>query len=466
MLEADYIIIGAGAVGLAFADTILAESDYTVAIIDRNAKPGGHWNDAYDFVSLHQPSAFYGINSLRLGSDSIDTDGPNAGLYELATGAEVLAYFDRVMQEVLLPTGRCTYLPNYDYVDDATIRSQKTGETQAFQARRKLVDATYYGTTVPSRHTPAFDIAAGTELVPPNALSALFATADHGYEHVCVLGAGKTAMDTAHWLLSNGVDADLLSWVVPRDSWLLNRRYTQPGAEFFEATIGKQAEQMQILAEATSVDDMFLRLEAAGIMIRIDPNTMPRMYHCATISEAEVDLLRHIKTIHRDGRVAEIAPMGIKFQNGTQISKPAKTLYIDCTASAVERRPAKPVFEDTRITPQMMRPCQPTFSAALSAHLDLMFDETDAKNQLSSVPPLADYPAGFLPMTMGNMMNQYLWGQNADLRKWMRDCRLDGFAKVVASADRNNQTHQDIMARFREYTPGAVDNLQKLIAES
>ena len=24
---------------------------------------GGHWNDAYDFVRLHQPAALYGVNS-------------------------------------------------------------------------------------------------------------------------------------------------------------------------------------------------------------------------------------------------------------------------------------------------------------------------------------------------------------------------------------------------------------------
>ena len=38
MQEFDYLIIGAGAVGLAFADMIVQESDATVAIVDRNAR--------------------------------------------------------------------------------------------------------------------------------------------------------------------------------------------------------------------------------------------------------------------------------------------------------------------------------------------------------------------------------------------------------------------------------------------
>ena len=64
-LNVDYLVVGAGAVGMAFADTILTESDATIAIVDRYAKPGGHWNSAYPFVQLHQPSQFYGVSSAR-----------------------------------------------------------------------------------------------------------------------------------------------------------------------------------------------------------------------------------------------------------------------------------------------------------------------------------------------------------------------------------------------------------------
>jgi len=67
MLETDYLIVGAGASGMAFADIILAETDHTMIIVDRFQKPGGHWNLAYPFVKLHQPSAYYGVSSTALG---------------------------------------------------------------------------------------------------------------------------------------------------------------------------------------------------------------------------------------------------------------------------------------------------------------------------------------------------------------------------------------------------------------
>jgi cation diffusion facilitator CzcD-associated flavoprotein CzcO len=106
-MNTDYLIIGAGATGLAFADTLLQElPDVHITLVDERTKPGGHWVDAYPFVALHQPSAIYGVNSLALGSGRKDTEGRNQRLYELATGAEVVGYFDRVVNERLLPSGR------------------------------------------------------------------------------------------------------------------------------------------------------------------------------------------------------------------------------------------------------------------------------------------------------------------------------------------------------------------------
>jgi NAD(P)-binding Rossmann-like domain len=93
-VEADYLIVGAGALGMTFADQLLTDTDASIVIVDRHHMPGGHWNDAYPFVRLHQPSAFYGAGSRQLGSNRIDAAGFNRGYFELASGADVLSYFD------------------------------------------------------------------------------------------------------------------------------------------------------------------------------------------------------------------------------------------------------------------------------------------------------------------------------------------------------------------------------------
>ena len=105
-IEVDYLVVGAGASGMAFVDALIAgDGDAEVLLVDRRHRPGGHWIDAYPFVRLHQPSATYGVASRRLGDDRIDESGPNAGFYERATAAEIVGYFDKVLEETLLPAG-------------------------------------------------------------------------------------------------------------------------------------------------------------------------------------------------------------------------------------------------------------------------------------------------------------------------------------------------------------------------
>jgi cation diffusion facilitator CzcD-associated flavoprotein CzcO len=42
----DYLVVGAGASGIAFVDALVAEADVEVTMLDRRPAPGGHWLDA------------------------------------------------------------------------------------------------------------------------------------------------------------------------------------------------------------------------------------------------------------------------------------------------------------------------------------------------------------------------------------------------------------------------------------
>ena len=464
-IETDYLIIGAGAVGLAFADTIVAETDAHVTIVDRHGKPGGHWNDAYSFVALHQPSAFYGVNSLPLGSNRKDEAGVNAGLYELASGPEVSGYFERVMRQQLLPTGRVSYYPMAEYQGrdgaEARFTALLSGVETTVTVRRKTVDATFYGTSVPATHTPRYRVADGVRLVPPNALPHLWMQTDAMPPAYVIVGAGKTAMDVGVWLLASGADPASIHWVMPRDSWLLNRLKTQPGIEFFDPVFGGQAAQMEAFATATSVDDIFAKLEAAGVVLRIYPDVQPQMFHYATISEGEIAELRRITNVIRMGRVQAIEP-GRMTLDGGDVTLPAGALYIDCTASAVEARASVPMFADGLITPQLVRVPQPAFSAAYVAFVEAHYPDDDAKNRLCAPVPfpqnLSDYPRA----NIVNLMNQFQFMQDPKLGKWVRDSRLDGFAKVVAQVAPDDADKMALLGRLRSNAMGAMANLQRI----
>lgn len=461
----DYLVIGSGTTGLAFADTLVAETDAHVTIVDRHGRPGGHWNDAYSFVTLHQPSAYYGVNSLELCGGRKDTVGVNKGLQELASGPEISGYFNRVMNHCLLPSGRVAYHPLCNYLGDGRFESLLSGVRTQVVVRKKVVDATYYSPKVPSTHEPRFRIGQGVRVVPPNALPGLWHTSRDTPlpKRFVVIGAGKTAMDACVWLIQSGTDPDAIAWVVPRDSWLLNRAVQQNGPEFFNATIGGQADQMQAFAQATSVEDLFLRLEACGAVLRVDPDRMPTMFHAATVTAAEVEVLRRIRKLVRLGRVQSLEADEMVLDQGRVPVEPG-TLFIDCTASAVDFRPPQPVFQGDRIVLQMVRLPQPAFSAALTAYVEAHYEDEAHKNRLCASVSFMHTPAGYPRSMMASMMNQFLWGQDKDLRQWIRDSRLDSFGKLMAGADRQDAEKQAIIARLKEQSMAAMANMPRLMA--
>ena len=126
-LETDYLVVGSGAAGMAFTDSLITETDARIVMVDRRSAPGGHWNDAYPFVRLHQPSLYYGVNSTPLGSDAIELRGPEAGQYERTRGSEIRAYYARVMDKRLIASGRVRFFPNCEYLGKHRFVSRLSG---------------------------------------------------------------------------------------------------------------------------------------------------------------------------------------------------------------------------------------------------------------------------------------------------------------------------------------------------
>jgi hypothetical protein len=140
------------------------------------------------------------------------------------------------------------------------------------------------------------------------------------------------------------------------------------------------------------------------------------------------------------------------------------SLFIDCTASAVEPRPLQPIFQGDRIVLQLLRLPQPAFSAALTAYVEAHYDGDKAKNRLCGTVPfphtLADYPRAL----MASMWNQAQWSQDQDLRRWIRDSRLDGFGKLMTGIDPQDADKQAIMVRLKAQAAAAMANLPRLLA--
>lgn len=456
-LKADYLVVGAGAMGMAFVDTLLTETDATVVMVDKHGKPGGHWNDAYPFVHLHQPSSFYGVNSQKLGDDAIDETGWNKGLHELASGAEVCAYFEHVMQRRFLSSGRVKYFPMSEFIGDRSFKSIVTGEVQQVAAA-KVVDATYMNVSVPSVKPPEYQVDSDVTCMPLNDLPKLRQPCS---EYV-VIGAGKTGMDACLWLLSNQVSPDAITWVMPRDSWILDRANIQPGRS--GATIGVEglAGQMRAIAESESIDDMFDKVQENGQLLRIDDEVKPSMYRCATVTDLELQQLKRIKNVIRKGRVKRVSKGQLELVEGS-VSLSEDALFIDCTADALARRPAVPVFDGDQITLQTVRFCQQVFSAAFIAHIEANYDSEDERNRVCTVVPHPNRATDWMRVTLAHAMNQLTWSADAPLTEWLGNARLDAFSQPASASAEPTTEMQAAMAKINEYGPAALQKLQAYI---
>jgi len=459
-LETDYLVVGAGASGMGFTDALIADSDADVVMVDRRHRPGGHWNDDYPFVRLHQPSAYYGVNSRPLGTDRIDETGPNVGFYERATAAEICDYYSRVLDEHFIPSGRVRFLGMCDYLGDIPegqrIASRLTGETSIVRVRRKLVDATALESSLPSTHTPSFIVDPGVRFVTPNDLIEL---TDPGSGYT-VIGAGKTSMDTCCWLVDNGVAPEAIRWIRPRDAWTIDRAWMQP-LKLMGSIIEWLALEMEAAAEAEDLPDLVRRLEKSGVIMRLDPDVEPEVFRGAILSEAERATLRRIENVVRLGRVRRIGSDRIELEEGS-IPTGVRQVHVDCSASGLGMPPARPIFELGRITMQRVQFGIDPFSAALIGYVEATRDDDDEKNRLCPPNPTTGGAIDLAKSFLINQRARVAWLTEPDLREWLIETRLSPFRSL---AEQGDDPHvQSALMRMIQNTGPAIQNLEQLLS--
>ena len=419
-VSTDYLVVGAGAMGMAFTDALIDHSDVHVTLVDRRHAAGGHWQDAYPFVQLHQASLFYGVASTELGTGTVQTDGPEAGLHERARRSEILAYYDDILYRRFLATGRVDFLGGSEYHTDGSshfVTSLVSGERVQVDVRRRVVDATYLAPTIPATTPPPFGVGDDVRVVAVNQLAGLASPPDE----FVIVGAGKTATDAIVWLLANGVAEDRIVWVRPRDPWMLNRAVVQPDPI---VALGLAADTMSAAAEAESPDDLFLQLEAAGVMFRIDADVTPTMAKTPTLGEWELDLLRKIDDVVRLGHIDHVTSREIAFEHGSRPLGPG-SLIVHCAASGLKYPPPVPIWGPDAIRLQTIRAGFPCFNAALLGYVEATRDDDRERNRLCPPNSLPNRPADWALMQARGARAGAIQGAEPDIVAWANECALN-----------------------------------------
>jgi len=418
-METDYLVIGAGALGMGFVDTLIEDSDAHVIIVDRRHGPGGHWLDSYPFVQLHQPSMNYGVNSTSLGKNRVEFDGRDAGFYERASGTEICGYYDEIMRHRFLASGRVRFYPMCDYLGDRRFRSRVTGAETKVTVRRRVVDATYMASRVPATDSPPFEVADGANCIPIGALTSV-KTPPEGY---VIIGAGKTAMDGVCWLLDNGTPPDDIRWIRPREPWMLNRAFFQPG-EGLPTTFAGIVLDVEAVAECESIEQVFDRLEEHHVILRLDPSIQPSMLKGATVSLGELDQLRRINGVVRLGHVTRIDSQRITFEGGSVPTSPDH-LHLHCASAGLSDNPPKPIFTDDTILLQPITRVSLSLSAGLIGLVEASGRSTTEKNHLCPPNMWFDTPFDWIRHLLTGMKTELKWREAPDLLAWVESSRLN-----------------------------------------
>jgi hypothetical protein len=330
-----------------------------------------------------------------------------------------------------------------------------TGETVHVDVRGRVVDATYVSPTVPATTAPPFGVADDVHVVAINELARLTTTPTN----YVIVGSGKTATDGIVWLLRRGVPPDRITWVRPREPWMLNRAMVQPDPV---VGLGLVTDTMSAAASAESLDDLFLRLEAADVMFRIDRGVVPTMAKTPTLGAWELDLLRTIENVVRLGHVRHVTSRELVLDAGSVPVAPG-SLIVHCAAAGLQYPPVVPIWAPDKIRLQTIRAGFPCFGAALAGYVEATRDDDRERNRLCPANTLPDTPSSWARMQVRGALATRAYGAEPDIAAWANDCALNP-ARIMPS-QRGEPAVQAAAARLADVADRGLTRMAELAHE-
>jgi hypothetical protein len=194
----DVCIVGAGLAGInaLFVASQYLGSHQRVILIDSRARVGGMWTDTYPYVRLHQPHPMFTAGNIKwtLGKDRS----------YLATKGEVLDHFDYclsvIKQRVRVDEFYGWTMESDDEADGVVRVSCRSADGRSLVVHAKRLIKAYGFRVVPN--DPLVLSSQRVVSVSPDYCDMRTGDMRDSDAPVWIIGGGKTAMDTAHALIT------------------------------------------------------------------------------------------------------------------------------------------------------------------------------------------------------------------------------------------------------------------------
>jgi len=306
--------------------------------------------------------------------------------------------------------------------------------------RRAVVDATYMETRVPATDAAPFAVADGVTCIPVGELTRRREPAA-GY---VVIGAGKTGMDAVCWLLEQGTPAELITWIRPQDSWMLNRKYFQPAAGVVPTYEGIVLE-LEAFAACDSIAAAFERFEEHELVFRIDRSVTPGMFKGATSSRGEVEQMRRVENVVRLGHVERIEKDEITLEHGS-IPTSGDHVHVHCATPGLRDNPPVAIFTESRITLQPISRISLSLATGLIGFVEASGRTTEEKNRLCPPNPWPQTPYDWARHLLIGMQTEAGWLAAPDVQEWVESSRLNLMKGLGEDAE--HERVSELQSRF------------------